>query len=225
MKIARSIALFAVLSLPVFAVEVGQSLDQVIAEKGTPSTKLEAGDTVMLTYPDQRIKVKAGKVVEIKRVAGASVAAGATPPTAPAPAAKPAAPEKSAAPEKREASANWVTNYDAALARAKEQNAKVFLLFTGSDWCVWCMRLEKEILGTPEFAAYAGRNLVLVKLDFPENTPISAELKRQNETLAKKYGIRGFPTVVVLDSRGKRIGEMGYREGGPRPFIQELDKL
>ena len=99
------------------------------------------------------------------------------------------------------------------------------MFFTGSDWCGWCKRLEAEILGTPEFRDFARESLVLVKLDFPRRVEQSAELKAQNSRLAQKYGIEGYPTVVVLDQSGREIGRTGYQRGGPGPFIESLRKM
>lgn len=120
---------------------------------------------------------------------------------------------------------DWSTDYNAALAKAKAENKKVFVFFTGSDWCGWCIRLQKEILMTAEFSQYAREKLVLVELDFPRNKPQPAAVKQQNRSLAQKMGVEGYPTVIVLNSSGKQVGKMGYQQGGPKPFIQRLSSL
>lgn len=38
----------------------------------------------------------------------------------------------------------FTTDYDAALKRAAEQGKRTLVLFTGSDWCVWCKKLDDE---------------------------------------------------------------------------------
>ena len=118
----------------------------------------------------------------------------------------------------------WQTDYATALGKAKTENKHVFLFFTGSDWCSWCKRLNKEILSTPEFARYSKEKLILVEVDFPKKRSQSATLKTQNAKLAKRYKIEGYPTVIILDSSGTRIDELGYQEGGPAPFISKLSK-
>lgn len=120
------------------------------------------------------------------------------------------------------ASGTWTTDYPTALKQAAQENKKVFLLFTGSDWCGWCKRLDKEIFSTTEFKTYAAESLILVKLDFPKSLPQSGALKAQNRKLAEKHGIQGYPTIIVLDSTGKKIGELGYMEGGPAGFVKAL---
>jgi thioredoxin-related protein len=119
----------------------------------------------------------------------------------------------------------WSTDYSVALVQAKEQNRQVFLLFTGSDWCIWCKRLNNEILSSPEFSRYAGEKLLLVEVDFPEHKAQSAALKGQNAKLAETYHIEGYPTVIVLDRTGKAVGRLGYQKGGPGPFLEALKKL
>jgi protein disulfide-isomerase len=97
--------------------------------------------------------------------------------------------------------------------------------FTGSDWCGWCIMLDKEVFSRPEFKEYASKNLVLLELDFPRKKQMPPETAAQNEKLLMKYGIQGFPTVVVFDSSGKPLGALGYQAGGPQAFIAVLEKL
>jgi protein disulfide-isomerase len=105
--------------------------------------------------------------------------------------------------------ADWQTDYARALQMAKAENKRVLLDFTGSDWCPLCMALRKQVFSTPAFRAYADKNLILVEVDYPRRKQQSAELKIQNEKLARDYSIdeKGFPTVVLLDPAGKTIRE------------------
>lgn len=119
----------------------------------------------------------------------------------------------------------WLTNYKQAQDEAKTNKKLLLVDFTGSDWCGWCIKLDKEVFSTPEFKEYATKNLVLMEVDFPRRKEVSATLKSQNEELAQKHGIQGFPTIVVLNSDGKKVGELGYTPGGPSAFIAELEKL
>jgi len=123
------------------------------------------------------------------------------------------------------AAAGWDDNYDKAIAQAKAEKKLVLLDFTGSDWCGWCIKLDKEVFSKPEFKEYAKANLVLVEVDFPNSKPQSKKLKEQNQKLQKEHGIQGYPTIIVLNSEGKKVGQLGYQEGGPAPFIAKLDAL
>src|SRR5204863_807913 len=105
----------------------------------------------------------------------------------------------------------WLTSYEQAQKEAQEENKLLLLDFTGSDWCGWCIMLDREVFSKPEFKEYAKKNLVLLELDFPRMKKMPPEVTAQNEKLAMKYGIQGFPTVVVFDSNGKPLGALGYQ--------------
>jgi len=119
----------------------------------------------------------------------------------------------------------WMTDLPKAQAKAKSEKKLVILDFTGSDWCGWCIKLNKEVFSKPEFAKYAKDNLVLVEVDFPHAKKQTEELKKANEALLDKYKVDGYPTIIVLNSQGEKIGETGYVEGGPKAFIAELEKI
>lgn len=119
----------------------------------------------------------------------------------------------------------WLTDAAKAQEQAKKENKLVLLDFTGSDWCGWCIKLKKEVFDTQEFKDYADKNLVLVEVDFPRKKQLSAEQKKANQALQAKYKIEGYPTIIVLNGEGKKVGELGYMQGGPKAFNAELDKL
>jgi thioredoxin-related protein len=64
-----------------------------------------------------------------------------------------------------------------------------------------------------------------VEVDFPQRKKLSPEQQKANDALAKKYKIEGYPTIIVLDGAGKKLGELGYQPGGPKAFIASLEKL
>ena len=119
----------------------------------------------------------------------------------------------------------WLTDTAKAQAQAKTENKLVLLDFTGSDWCGWCIKLNKEVFNTPEFAEYAKKNLVLVEVDFPRKKKLSAEQKSANEALSKKYSIEGFPTLILLDGSGKKLGELSYSDGVEKSENVDRSKL
>src|SRR5437870_6718 len=94
---------------------------------------------------------------------------------------------------------NWMTDLPAAQTKAKTGKKLVMLDFTGSDWCGWCIKLNKEVFSTPQFEEYAKENLVPVEVDFPEKKKLSAAQVKANESLAAKYKIKGYPTIIVLN--------------------------
>ncbi len=120
----------------------------------------------------------------------------------------------------------WLTDYKQAQQQAKANNKILLLDFTGSDWCGWCKKFDREVLLKPEFKDFARDNLVVVELDFPRGKPQTAELRKQNRELAQKYEIVGFPTIVVLSADGQELWRYpGYFPDGPAAFIAELQKL
>lgn len=118
----------------------------------------------------------------------------------------------------------WYTNYDQALAEANAKNLPMLLVFEGSDWCGWCKKLDSEVLHTQEFANIMGDRMVFVNIDFPRN-PSSQEQAAANERLKQKFGVTGFPTVIILDSQGRRLSNMGYMPGGPRSYAQHIEAV
>src|SRR3954471_3428562 len=93
----------------------------------------------------------------------------------------------------------WIDDFDKGIAQAKSDKKVALADFTGSDWCVWCQRLDKEIFSTPEFKDYAKANLVLVEVDFPRLKPLPKHKQEKHDKLAKEYNIEGFPTVLVFN--------------------------
>lgn len=117
---------------------------------------------------------------------------------------------------------SWMTDLHVAQNRAYAENRLVLINFTGSDWCGWCIKLKSEVFARPEFTAFAERHLMLVEADFPRRAPISAQQRSVNKALAAKYGVDGYPTVILLNSKGDQIARMGYMEGGPAGFIKAI---
>jgi len=122
------------------------------------------------------------------------------------------------------ADAVWLTDMPKALTQAQAEHKIVLADFTGSDWCVWCKKLEKDTLSTPEFADYAGKNLVLVRVDFPNHATQSDDLKAANAALAAKYNVQGYPTLIAFKPDATVLWRVdGYLEGGPKALTDSLD--
>jgi len=119
----------------------------------------------------------------------------------------------------------WTENFNAALTQAKESGKYVLVDFSGSDWCGWCKRLDKEVFGKKEFQDYAAQNLVCVLIDFPREKPQSNEQKQANQTLMEKYAIQGFPTILLFSPQGDVAATTGYEPGGAEAYIKHLQGL
>ncbi len=122
---------------------------------------------------------------------------------------------------------NWTTDFDGSLTKAKAEKKPLLVLFTGSDWCPPCKMLHKKIFESKEFEEYAKDNIVLVKADFPKRkkNKLSPELQKNNQELARKFGVRGFPTVLILDNDGKVIDKkVGHTRLSVEEYINEIKK-
>ena len=126
----------------------------------------------------------------------------------------------------------WETDINKAIKVSNKIKKPMLLFFTGSDWCGWCIRLQKEVLKTPEFAKWANENVVLVELDYPRRTEQSEAIKAQNAGLQQAFGIQGFPTVWLATATQKDgkpsftgIGNTGYVAGGPSAWLDAANGI
>ncbi len=117
------------------------------------------------------------------------------------------------------AAVGWTDNYEKALAQAKTEKKLVLLDFTGSDWCGWCIKLDKEVFSKPAFKTFAKDNLIGVTVDFPQGKKLPKHTVDQNEKLKKEHQVNGFPTIVLLDAEGKVLNKWG---GYSEKFFDEL---
>lgn len=119
----------------------------------------------------------------------------------------------------------WIEDYRKAQAIAAQQKRYIFLTFTASDSSVWCEKMDKEVFEADDFKKYARKYLVLVKIDFPTATTQPEGLITQNKNLAEMFAIRGYPTIIVLNPLGQRVGDAKYQKGGSEVFLKELSVI
>lgn len=115
----------------------------------------------------------------------------------------------------------WTTDLNQALAEAKKSNRKVLLLFTGSDWCHYCIKLKSEVLDKEQFKKMAAKNFVLVYFDFPSRKKIDGTQRAKQNHIARKFGITGYPTTLILSPDGKKLDAID----GALPLNSYLQKL
>ena len=121
--------------------------------------------------------------------------------------------------------AGWTDDYEEALRRATAENKLVLADFTGSDWCCWCIKLDEEVFSTEAFRKAAPEKYVLLMVDSPKDGgKLSEKAKKQNPALNRKYGISGYPTVLLLDGQGEVVFKTGYAQGGPEKYLAMLDQ-
>jgi protein disulfide-isomerase len=118
----------------------------------------------------------------------------------------------------------WGEDFIAARKAAAAGDKYILLAFSGSDWCGWCVKMDREVYSDKKFVREAKKDFELVMIDSPANQEILSPLaKKQNPSLVEKYGIRGFPSSILVHPDGtvaKRFG--GYQRGGPEAFLEKL---
>ncbi|MCP5535828.1 MAG: thioredoxin family protein [Akkermansiaceae bacterium] len=120
----------------------------------------------------------------------------------------------------------WMTDFEAAKKKAAAENKDLLVDFTGSDWCGWCIKLVDEVFKHDAFKTGVADKFVLVELDFPrDKSKLSEATQMQNAELQKKYDVKGFPTILLLDSKGLPFAQTGYQAGGPEKYLAHLDEL
>jgi len=123
----------------------------------------------------------------------------------------------------------WLNNLEKAEQTAKTEHKLILLNFSGSDWCIPCMKLRANIFNSDVFMEYAKENLILVNADFPrqKKDELSKEQQKENDALAAKYNPDGkFPFTILLDSNGNKLRVWdGYYSQGPDDFIDELSSV
>jgi hypothetical protein len=123
------------------------------------------------------------------------------------------------------ADGDWTSDYRAACASATDMGRPLLVDYTGSDWCVWCRKLELEVFATPAFRGWAARHVVLMRVDFPQKTKLPEAVQAQNQALREANKVTGFPTVLVFSGSGSPLGKLGYQPGGPEPWIAAVARL
>jgi thioredoxin-related protein len=120
----------------------------------------------------------------------------------------------------------WTSDFEAAKKQASSEKKDLLLDFTGSDWCGWCIKLNKEVFQEAAFKSGVKDKLVLVELDFPkDDTKLSEQTKAQNAKLRTDFKINGYPSIVLCDASGKAYAKTGYQPGGPAKYVTHLNEL
>ncbi len=119
---------------------------------------------------------------------------------------------------------------EAAKKTAKDHHELILLNFSGSDWCVPCIKLHKNIIDTEEFRQLESDNVIVyLNADFPRNKKNQPEesIKKENEHLADTYNPKGiFPYTILLDSEGKVLKTWeGLPSENALAFVTEIKSM
>ncbi len=118
---------------------------------------------------------------------------------------------------------NWVTDIDKALKLSKKKDKPVFAFFTGKEWCGWCKKLVREIMDKPEFIEHVNKNYIMLELDFPrrDRSKITPDMIQ----LARDMGVRGYPTVIMMDHNKTVYGRTSYQRMTAMQYIEHLEAM
>jgi thioredoxin-related protein len=119
----------------------------------------------------------------------------------------------------------WTTDLDAALDRAAKENLTVLALFTGSDWCPYCEKLDRGLVRTGEFSDFVGTGIIPVFIDFPKKKILPEEQARKNREWKKRYAVEGYPTMLLIGNDGKILGTVEYTGGSSASYIRDLREI
>lgn len=133
----------------------------------------------------------------------------------------------------QESELTWLTSMDKAMEISTKEKKPIMLFFTGSDWCGWCMRLQKEVFFKPEFVKWAKEKVVLVELDFPRKKQLDPALQQQNYGLQNALKVQGYPTIWFITAEKKadgnvnlsQLGSTGYVAGGPEAWLTGANQI
>lgn len=123
-------------------------------------------------------------------------------------------------------SQNWEKDFDAALIQSEKEEKPILLVFSGSDWCAPCIKLDRKIWQSETFKTYAGKHYVLYKADFPKKKKnrLAPEVMNTNKALAERYNRKGFfPLVLILGKNGEVLGKTGFKNYGPKKYVDHLE--
>ncbi len=126
----------------------------------------------------------------------------------------------------------WHTDMMQAVDLAIKEKKPLFLFFTGSDWCGWCKRLQKEVFMMPQFQKWAKEKVILVELDFPRMKQLDPKIQQQNMELAQMFEVRGYPSVWFVNASKngaqvgfEKLGSTGYVAGGADVWLQSANQI
>lgn len=123
----------------------------------------------------------------------------------------------------------WHTDINKAIEISKKDKKPIILFFTGSDWCGWCIKLQKEVFFTEPFQKWAKQHVILVELDYPRKKQLEPALQQQNAQLQQMFQVKGYPTAFIVIPENvegkvnlKQLAKSGYVAGGPEKWIESV---
>lgn len=124
--------------------------------------------------------------------------------------------------ERLQKTEGWLEDFEQAKDESEATGHPILMLFTGSDWCPPCKRLERDVFSDQVFLDFATEHLILMKFDYPRRGNQSADIKRQNAQASNDYNISGYPTVLLANSEGRRLMLVNRSANDAEQFVNRL---
>lgn len=213
-----------------WAVQLGDTRASVIAELGEPQTKAAAGSREFLNYPAGRVEITHGRVSDIRgSFRSATEPPPVVTPSPPVVTAAPTTPIAAATPGPvRPQTGRWYTDIAEVQAAAVREKKLILALFTGTDWCPPCRQFKEEVENDAQFAGIFSPSFVFFKSDWLRNTPQPGAVADEVGRLKRKYWIRSYPTLLVLNAEGEKLAKVEWTkvQGGSfkEVMIEAIDE-
>ena len=130
-------------------------------------------------------------------------------------------------------SPQWMVNMNDAYAQSIKDQKPILAYFTSSDTCGLCKQLDANVFSSATFTTWAGKNVVLFKVDFATLDQLPAGNQEQNTGMARSLKISTYPTLWILNVthevesgrfKIKPIGFTGYQPS-PEKLIGALQNF
>lgn len=208
MRSSYIFASFLIQAAQLAAVELGDTRRSVVTELGHPRGTMVVGEKEVLDYGTGKVVLVEGVV---DRVYG-TLSPGTEQPIPRAEGTRP--PPRPSAESSASAASNqrttWITDFNLAKVRATQQNKRILVLFTGSDWCPPCQQFEREVAHDAQFAGIFAPSFVFMKVDWLRNTPTPPEEAAAVAELIKDYDVSRFPSLKVLNAGGEELADVDW---------------
>ncbi|MFQ5501217.1 MAG: thioredoxin fold domain-containing protein [Phycisphaerae bacterium] len=159
-------------------------------------------DTTVSAAPSAQTDPPAARVNPTTNGHPAAPTADAKPKVAAKPAVKPPSPTK----------IEWVTDWDTATQAAKKTGKFIMVDFY-TDWCGWCKKLDRD--------TYTDKKIIQLSTEF---IPVKLNAQKAGKDLARKNKVRGYPTILFFDAKGKAVGRIsGYLN--PEKYLKAVRKI
>ncbi len=128
--------------------------------------------------------------------------------------------------DKEQSNTVWQSDYEKAAAEAKESGKDILIVFTGTDWIDICKKFDDDVLSSPEFTGELSKQFVLVKLEFAKESPKNPDkVTAQKQFIKSTYRVRGFPTVILTDAKGRLYAINGFQPVTAKDYAGMILKM